>query len=332
MTTPSPISDPRICIVGAGGLSSNRIYPYIGAAGAELVGICDLDQEKAARNARRFGGTVYGDYKKMISEQKPDGVIVCVGPKVHSVLAGEIMRMGYPVYTEKPPAETAEEALAVARIAKETGQLCTTAFKKRYSQAYSRAKEWIGSFPPEQRLSISIDYCSGLYKNESPRSDFLLDFAIHVIDLTQFLFGEVESVFSFTKNYHAYAVSLRFSSGAVGTLNLNDGRTWDLPTEEVEITIEGGNFMSVHNSSAWRITGNHKPIEWREPPTYISRGDSGRETGHLAEIEDFVAALKEKRVTTRSQVYESYKSMVLHDAIRLSAETGQIVKPVYESV
>ena len=332
MTIPSSSSDPRICIIGAGKLSSNRIYPYIGAAGAEVAGICDLDQEKAARNARRFGGTAYGDFKKMISEQKPDGVIVCVGPKAHSILAIEIMRMGYPVYTEKPPAETAKAALAVARVAKETGQLCTTAFKKRYNQAYSRAKEWIGDFSPEELLSISIDYCSGYYDNATPRSSFLLDFAIHVIDLTQFLFGDVESVFSFTKDHHAYSVSLRFASGAVGTLNLSDGRTWSLPTEEVEITIEGGNFMTVHNSSIWRITENHKPVEWREPPTHISLGDSGRETGHLAEIEDFVAALTEKRVTTRSQVYESYKSMVLHDAIRLSAETGQIAEPVYESI
>ena len=332
MTNPASISDPRICIIGAGKLSSTRIYPYIGAAGAELVGVCDLDQGKAACNARRFGGAVYSNFKKMISEQKPDGVIVCIGPKMHSILASEIMHLGYPVYTEKPPAESAEEALAVARVAKETGQLCTTAFKKRYNQAYSRAKEWIGQFSREKLMSISIDYCSGHYDNATPRSTFLLDFAIHIIDLTQFLFGDVESVFSFTKDHHTYAVSLRFANGAVGTLNLNDGRTWSLPTEEVEITIEGGNFMTVHNSSTWRITGNHKPVEWREPPTHISMGDSGRETGHLAEIEDFVAALKEKRITTRSQVYESYKSMVLHDAIRLSAETGQVVKPVYKSL
>ena len=88
--------------------------------------------------------------------------------------------------------------------------------------------------------------------------------------------------------------------------------------------------MTVHNSSLWWITENHKPIEWREPTTFLASGDSGRDTGHLAELEDFVAALKEKRVTTRSQVYESYKTMVLHDAIRLSAETGQVVRPIYE--
>ena len=330
MTTPASIPDPRLCIIGAGGLSSNRIYPYIGAAGGQLVGVCDLDEEKAARNARRFGGAVYSDFKKMLAGQKPDGVLVCVGPQAHAQLAIEIMRLGYPVYTEKPPAESAASALQVARVAKETGLLCTTAFKNRYSTANMRAKEWMGKYTPENFLSLSIDYCSGHYENKTPTGMFLLDFAIHIIDLTMYLFGEVESVFAFTRDHHAYGVSLRFTSGAVGTLNLTDGRTWDIPTEEVEITLAGGNFMTVHNSSVWRITENGKAVEWREPATYIARGDSGRETGHLAEIEDFVAALKEKRTTTRSSIYESYKSMVLHDAIRLSSETGQIVKPVYE--
>jgi predicted dehydrogenase len=326
----SSISDPRLCVIGAGKLSTNRIFPYLGAAGAQLVGVCDLDPDKAARNARRFGGAVYSDFHKMLVEQKPDGVVVCVGPNVHAMLAIEIMRSGYPVYTEKPPAASAPEALRVARVAKETGLLCTTAFKKRYNRAYTRAKEWIGKFSPTEFLSLSIDYCSGPYENKTTLTTFLLDFAIHIIDLTQFLFGDVEAIFAFTRDQHAYGVSLRFGHGAVGTLNLNDGRAWDIPTEEVEITVRGGNFMTVHNSSMWRITENRKPVEWREPPTYISQGDSGRETGHLAEIEDFVMALKEGRTTTRSSIYDSYKSMVLHDAIQTSAETGQVVKPVYD--
>jgi predicted dehydrogenase len=134
---------------------------------------------------------------KMVVEQKPDGVIVCVSPKVHAMMATEIMRLGYPVYTEKPPAEWDTEALTVARVAKETGLLCTTAFKKRYNRSYTRAKEWIGKFSPEDLFSLSIDYCSGPYENKTPRDTFLLDFAIHVIDLAQFLFGDVDSIFSF---------------------------------------------------------------------------------------------------------------------------------------
>lgn len=326
----TPTTDPRICIIGAGGLSSKRIYPYIGAAGAHLVGVCDFDQEKATRNARRFGGTVYSDLARMLTEQKPDGVMVCVGPKVHAEVATQVMRLGFPVYTEKPPAESAADALAVARVAKETNLLCTTAFKKRYNLAYSRAKQWLSGFPPEQWLSMSVDYASGGYDNKTPRSTFLLDFAIHLIDLTPFLFGDVASVFAFTKDHHGYAVSLRFANSAVGSLNFNDGRSFGIPTEEVELSVSDGNFMTIHNSSTWRIVEKGVASEWREPATFTSAGDSGRDTGHLAEIEDFVAALKERRTTSRSHIYESYKSMVLHDAIRASAETGQVVQVVYD--
>jgi predicted dehydrogenase len=294
-----------------------------------LVGVCDLDKDKAERNARRFGGRVYVNFREMLNQESPDGVIICVGPEGHAELAPIVLRMGYPVYTEKPPAHSAEAALAVARVAAETGLLCTTAFKKRYALANNRAKEWIEGFDPGDLYSISIDYASAQYSNKSPRSSFLLDFAIHIIDLTCYLIGDVAQVFSFAKGEDAFAVSLKFRNGAVGSLNLNDGRSFSVPTEEIEISIRGANFMTIHNSSSWRISENGKPCEWREPPTFTSSGDSGNDTGHLAEIVDFVAALQEGR-TTRSNIAESYKSMVLYEGIRESADTGKIVDVVYD--
>jgi UDP-N-acetylglucosamine 3-dehydrogenase len=323
--------DPRLCIVGAGRLSTRRIYPYIGAAGAQLVGVCDLDRERAERNARRFGGTAYDDLERMLAAEKPNGVILCIGPREHAELAPEVMRRGIPVYTEKPPALDAAGALEVARVSRETGVLCTTAFKKRYSLAYSRARQWIDTFAPEELLSLSIDYASGPYRDDGDRNGFLLDFAIHVIDLVGYLFGDTREVFAFTRGHHAYAVSLRFANGAVGSLSLTDGRSFNVPTEEVEITARGGSFMTIHNSSCWRITQNEKPCEWREPLTFISAGDSGYDTGHLAEIEEFIAAIQEGR-TTRSNIYESYKSIVLHDAIRESARTEMVVAVRYEGI
>jgi predicted dehydrogenase len=325
------MSDPRICIVGAGALSTRRIYPYIGAAGAQLVGVCDLDTEKAQRNAARFGGKVYNDLNAMLDEQKPDGVIICVGPKGHAKLAMQTMRKGYPTYTEKPPSISAAEALEAARVSKETGVLCTTAFKKRYNIAYSRAREWLSKFDPADYYSLSIDYCSKQYANDTLERTFLFDFCVHVIDLAGYLFGDVQEVFAFSKGLDAYAVSLKFANGAVGSINLNDGRSFGIPTEEVEITVKGGNFFTVHNSSVYRVTENEKCTEWREPPTFTSAGDSGNDTGHLAEIVDFLAAIREKR-TTRSNIYESYKSMVLYEAIDQSARTGKVVPVKYEAL
>ena len=88
--------------------------------------------------------------------------------------------------------------------------------------------------------------------------------------------------------------------------------------------------LTIHNSSSWKITENKKAGEWREPPTFISKGDSGRDTGHLSEIEDFFQALREKR-STRSEIEEGYRTLVLYEAIAESAATGRIVKPAFQT-
>lgn len=318
------MSELRLGIVGAGALSTRRIYPMIGQAGAVIAGVCDLDAEKARRNARIWGGNVYSDMEKMIDAEKPDGVIICIGPEMHARLAPVVMRKGIPVYTEKPPAESAAAAQAVAAVARETGVLCTTAFKKRYNVAYTRAKEWLAKFDPADYYSLSADYASRQYPNQTPRDTFITDFGIHIIDLVCYLFGDVEKVFAFSKGPDAWAVSLKYRNGAVGSLSLTDGRSFIVPTEEVELTVKGGNFMTIHNSSVYRITENEKPVEWREPPTFTSSGDSGNDTGHLAELVDFVAAIHEKR-STRSNIFESAKSMAVHEAIIESARTGAVV-------
>jgi predicted dehydrogenase len=323
------MNDPlRICGIGAGNLSSRRIWPLLGPAGARLAGICDLDPAKAGRIAALYGGTVYRDAEAMVDAERPDAVLVCINAAEHARLASLFLAKGYPVYTEKPAAPTAAAALAVARVAQASGRLCSTGFKKRYSNAYVRAKQFIDSRPADDLYALSIDYASAQYANTGHRDSFLLDFAIHIIDLTAYLFGDVRQVFAFAKGPDAYAVSLRFASGAVGSLCLNDGRSFAIPTEEVEISARGGNFMTIHNSSTWRITEDGKPTEWREPPTFTSAGDSGNETGHLAELADFVAAVREGR-GTRSAIYESYKSLVLYDAIKASAEAGGSVVAVH---
>jgi len=323
------MTDPRIAVVGAGHLSTRRIYPYIGAAGGELVGVCDLQRDKAETNARRFGGRAYGDLDAMLDAESPDGVIVCVGPGAHADLAIHVLRRGLPVYTEKPPALSAADARAVARVAYDAGLLCMTGFKKRYAAAYRRARQWVDGFPAEDRLALGVTYASAHYANDAPSSTFLLDFCIHAIDLVGYLFGDVAEVCAMTLGGHAYAVCLRFVCGAVGTMHLTDGRSFQVPTEEVELTVRGGNWMTVHNSSVWRIAAAGEAVEWREPPTFTSAGDSGHDTGHLAEIEAFVAALRGDDAQLPSTIDQSARSMALYEAIAASAQRGSAVPVDY---
>ncbi len=316
---------PRVGIIGAGSLSTRRIYPYIGVAGARLAAVCDLERAKAEANAARWGGSVYTDWREMVESEALDGVIVCIGAEAHADLAIEIMRAGLPVYTEKPPAPSAERAWEVAAVAEESGLLCMTAFKKRYARCYRRAKQFIDSGEIGRRRLIAMHYCSGQYANDgSPRGTFLFDFCIHAIDLVRFLFGDVSQVRAIAQGMDAYAVSLGFPDGSVGTLSLCDGRTWQAPAEQVHLT-GAGSWMDIRNSSSYTIWLGGEVTEAQEPPLATSAGDSGIETGHLTEIEAFVKALAGDPSEVVSPIAESARSMELLEAIERAAETGRAV-------
>ncbi|MFN4228115.1 MAG: Gfo/Idh/MocA family protein [Candidatus Ratteibacteria bacterium] len=314
----------KICIIGAGRHSTNRIYPYISVAGGKIVGVCDIDFQKAINNSERFGGRPYKDYKEMIEKENPDGVIICINAKMHAELSKEIMKMGYHVYVEKPPCPSSKDALEMAEISKQTNRICATGFKKRYALCYKKAKEWLSKFNEDEFYSISIDYASGKFKNTTLDDRFIFDFAIHAFDLVLYLFGDFESVFAFAKDLDAYAITIKFKNKAVGTLNLTDMRNMNFPTEEVEITLKDGNFMTIHNSSIYKIVENGKVVEYREPPTFISSGDSGFDTGHLSELIDFINSIKNNTLPL-SNIFTSYKTMLLYESVIKSVETGKVV-------
>ena len=175
----------RLGIVGAGGLSSRKIYTSLGfIPEVSLEAVCDLDENKAQRNAEKFGANlVFTDMEEMLSKASLDAAIICIGPDQHERLAPIVLKAGLPVYTEKPPAVDAAGALEVARVAEETGVLCMTAFKKRYTPIYVRMKQQMGAPNFGKPAMLVMQRSFGSYANTSPRSSFLLDFCIHLLDL-----------------------------------------------------------------------------------------------------------------------------------------------------
>ncbi len=322
------MADLRLGIIGAGRLSSSRIYPCLHYLPVQLAAVCDLERSNAERNARKFGGqAVYTDHRQMLAEAQLDAVIVCVGPEEHHRLAIEIMEAGLPVYTEKPPAVTAASARTALETSRRLNTICMTGFKKRFAPAYRKAKTAILEADFGEPALLSIDYCCGpTYRNDpaEPRSQFLLDFCIHIIDLSRYLFGEVAEVYARKRDESTYAVNLLFRNGALGTLAMSANRNWDVSTEKVELTGGPGQFISLNNSVQMvRFSGN-KVVDWHNPTFSTARGDSLVETGFERELEEFVNAVREAR-EPESSISSSYQTMRLYEAIEQSARSKRAV-------
>lgn len=313
----------RLGIIGAGHLSSSRIYPCLHTLPVALAAVCDLDRHKAERNARKFGGqAVYTDPENMLAEANLDAVIVCVGPESHSRLAIQVMEAGLPVYTEKPPAVSSDDARDMLHTSRELNQICMTGFKKRFAPAYRKARTAIVQESFGEPTLLSIDYaCGPSYSNDpnNPRSQFLLDFGIHIIDLSRFLLGEVVEVYARKQGETTYAVSLLFESGALGVLALSGNRDWTVSTEKIEVTGAAGQFLSVENSVRLSRYSGDSIVEWHNPTFSTARGDSLLETGFQPELMEFVTCVRDRRVP-ESSIDSSYRTMCLYEAIVRSVQ------------
>jgi predicted dehydrogenase len=252
---------------------------------------------------------------------------------MHHRLALDALHAGLPVYTEKPPAVTAAHALEMLAASRRVGKICMTGFKKRFAPAYRKAQAAIQSEEFGDPALLSIDYCCGpTYRNDpaDPRSQFLLDFCIHIVDLSRFLFGEVAEVTARRRGETAYAVTLLFRNGALGTLSMTSHRAWDVSCEKVEATGGPGQFLTCANSVemvhyAGTPQGSGTQIRaWHSPSFSTAGADSLRETGFLGELEEFVACVRDGR-EPESSIASSAETMRLYEAIAQAAATGSTV-------
>jgi len=230
----------KLCIIGAGSHSSANIYPYLHHLNnTKVVANADLDKEKAKRVAAKFAiQQSYTDYRKMLAEEQPDGVIICVSGEFHAKGAIDVMERGFNVYTEKPPAQSLKMARKVLETKRRTGKICMTGFKKHFAPAYTKAKAIIDSEDFGEPMLINM------LRTKGPgEATYLLRWGCHALDLMPYLFGSVVSVCAFKTpdNTHAYSINMAFKNGAVGNLSVSDrpGGVWE------EVTVCGSNQVTV---------------------------------------------------------------------------------------
>lgn len=311
-------------MIGAGRHSSRNIYPCFDLLkGALVVANADLNGERAKQIALQHGiFSSYTDYRKMLNIEQPDGVLVCVGPDFHWRVAIELMKMGYNVYTEKPPSVTAEQARKVLSVQKKTGKICMTGFKKRFAPAYVKARELICSDDFGELALLSILRTSGPYRNiDTLRSNYLLDSGIHAIDLATYLYDSVASVSAIRKTPGTFSITLQFVSGSVGTLSLTDRMSYARGLEQVTAIGTKGVCVQVDNSVEMLAFKKDKPIAAHKPEFVAGTSNSFIEMGFVGELQAFVDAIA-SGTQPKSNIVNSAHTMSIIEAIERSAETG----------
>lgn len=301
-------------MIGAGGHASRNMYPcFPHLRGAEVVANADLCLERAQLLARRHGiPASYTDYREMLEHEKPDGVLICVGADFHARAAMELMKLGFPVYTEKPPASSAAQAQEVLEVHRQTGKICMTGFKKRFTPAYTKAKAVIDSERFGAPAALQVLRTSAPYGDAN--SQYLLESGVHVIDLVAWLYGRVCRVSAFKNPPASYGISLQFENGAVGSMSLSDRMSYDRGWEEVTAIGSNGVIVQVDNSVEMIAFHRDVPFAAHKPEFVAGTSQSPVELGFQGELQAFVDALASK-VPPECDPVTSHHTMQIVEAV-----------------
>lgn len=144
----------------------------------QLVGFCDIDEERCSAAARRFGIRSYSvDYKAFIQELKPDVVSIATRTDVRSEIVLFALEQGVlGIHAEKPLCRNLAQAKAIQRKVKATNARLSYGTTRRYMQIYRQAKEMISEGEIGEVVEIAIDHGRGLLFWSHPHAADLLLF------------------------------------------------------------------------------------------------------------------------------------------------------------
>ncbi|MBP1751390.1 MAG: UDP-N-acetyl-D-glucosamine dehydrogenase [Geobacteraceae bacterium] len=167
----------RVAVIGVGYLGKFHAEKYSMLPNAELVGVVDIDPEKADEVASALGTTPFADYRDLLD--KVDAVSIAVPTVCHYQVAREFLSHGVHILLEKPITSTVEEADELIRIAHEQNVVLQVGHIERFNPAIMALDGVLNG--PRFIESIRI----APFKPRGTDVNVVIDLMIHDIDIIQ---------------------------------------------------------------------------------------------------------------------------------------------------
>ncbi len=241
-----------ICIIGAGGIVNDAHLPAYRLAGFEVVGICDLNRERAENLAAKFGiSRVYPTVKEMVAAAPRDAVydMAITAANIRETL--EMLPDGAPVLIQKPMGNDLEMAKEILACCRRKKLIAAINFQLRFAPFVSAAR-WlieqghIGEiYDMEVRISVDTPWHLFPAVLKHPRLE-IVNHSIHYVDLMRSFLGNPKTVMAKTLRHPAKELSstrstILFDYGDTvhGVINVNHDHEFGPHNQESFIKWEG---------------------------------------------------------------------------------------------
>lgn len=313
----------KVILVGMGGMGNAWLRTVLESAEVEFAGFVEVNPAIVDEQTQKYGldaATVFPTLDAALAAVPADGVINVTPPQFHRAISVAALEAGVPVLSEKPLADTFEDAEAIARVSDETGVLLMVAQNYRYSVPIQTLKGVLASGDMGAVGGAAAQFFRGPHFGgfrEAMAYPLVVDMAIHHFDLMRFLLDR--------------------DPVAVSGQSWNPPWSWYAGDASANVLFEFDGEVHVNYTGSWCSQGRETPWNghWRiecergvvtleNDRVYVQRmhdvepGEGYRNTLHEDLIE--VAPVQLPRVAQAYLLHEFYEAVTVG---RTPATTAQ---------
>ena len=305
----------RFAIIGCGRIVPKHAESIVALPEAELVAVCDIVPELAEAFANKYGAEPYTDYLEMLQRDDIDVVTIATPSGLHADIGIAAAEAGKHVLVEKPMAMTLKTADEMIEACHKASVKLGVIHQNRFNDSIKLLRTALddGRFGKLTHGQATVRWSrNDHYYTQAPwrgtklqDGGVLMNQSIHNIDLLQWTFGPVESVFGYTATFMRNiemedmgGAVIKFKSGAIGLIEAastlyptNLEETLNVFGETGSVIVGG---IAVNRIEVWELPDS---VEEKKEIFANQAGDppSVYGFGHREVILDIMQAIREDR-------------------------------------
>ena len=148
----------KVGLFGAGDIADLHASGIKNCSSAELVGLFDIDNQKAQQKSDNYNCLSYDSAESMLKDPLIDAIFVLTPLEEHFNCAINALNSGKHVLVEKPVSSSVDEIQQIRESADNAGKLCVPVHNYLYEDSILRTKELIDSGKLGDIVTIYILY------------------------------------------------------------------------------------------------------------------------------------------------------------------------------
>jgi myo-inositol 2-dehydrogenase/D-chiro-inositol 1-dehydrogenase len=296
----------RVGLIGAGRIgrvhAENLAYRV---PEASLVAISDIFVEAAEKLAADFQiPATYKDHRPIMEDKTIEAVIICSSTDTHSMMIEEAAAAGKHIFCEKPIDHDLSKIDRALAVVEQAGVKLQVGFNRRFDPNFQRVREIVaaGEIGDPHILQItSRDPGPPPIEYIKVSGGIFLDMTIHDFDMARFLMGEeVEEIYATggvrvdpkigeAGDIDTVIITLRFESGAIGTIN-NSRKAIYGYDQRVEVFGSEGVVKVSNNTPHTAVVSNANGVHSPLPLFFFIERYA---EAYIAEMKEFIECIQQ---------------------------------------